>query len=285
MSAASTKRIAAVALAAAGVAGLAGSQSASAAPFLTARLLGSTSGPGGPFSSSLNVTAGQTVNYQVQITLGAEGATNATATSPTITNWVPSNGATTPTSGLQSLFFSLTQSSADTIQSNFSAGLAGTSTGGGTWGAGTGSSAGTPTARGNGNNNLTNVRLFRESGNFDGVAGTPVAVNEADPNPAVLETLTIATGSFTIASGGAGGTVNLDLSGFTPTTIIAAYRWRTAGNDQNVNYSQNANSQAVSTTAGDPIIVFQPLQLVPEPATLGLLGVAGLGLLARRKRA
>lgn len=284
MSAASknnSKRIAALALAAA--AGLTASRSAQAAPFMTARLLGSTSA-GGPFTSSVNVTAGQTVFYQVQITLGAEGSTNTSATSPTITNWVPSNGATTPTAGLQSLFFSLTQSTGDSIQSNFSSGLAGTTTGGGTWGAGTGSSVGTPTARGNGNNNLLNVRLFRESGNFDGVAGTPVAVGEATGSEA-LETLTIAAGSFTIASGGTSGSVKLDLTGFTPTTIIAAYRWRTAANDQNVNYSQNANSQSVSTTAGDPIIVFQPLALVPEPATLGLLGVAGLGLLARRKRA
>src|SRR6476619_3656018 len=164
MSAASTKRIAAVALAAAGVAGLAGS-TASAAPVLTARLLGSTTGPGGPFSSSVNVASGDTVNYQIQITLSAQGSTNAFATTnPTITNWVPSNGATSPTAGLQSLLFSLTQSSADGIQSNFSSPVAGTLTGGATWGTGVGSSAGTPTARGNGNNNLINVRLFRPSG-------------------------------------------------------------------------------------------------------------------------
>jgi hypothetical protein len=281
--ASSTKRIAAVALAAAGVAGLAGS-TAQAAPFLTARLLGSTTGPGGPFSSSVNVQSGDTVNYQIQITLGDEGASNAT-TGTTIVNWVPSNGSTSPTSGLNSLLFSLTQSAGDGIQSNFSSTAAGTSTGGGSWGAGTGNAPGTVTARGNGNNNLLNVRLFRESGNFDGVAGTPTTAGQADPSPAVLETLVIATGSFTIASGGSSGTVKMDLTGFTAGQIIAAYRWRDATNTNNINTNETVNTQNNSVTAGDPVIVFQPLQLVPEPATLGLLGVAGLGLLARRKRA
>jgi len=282
--ASSTKRFAAaVALAAAGVVGLA-STSANAAPFLTVSLLGSTSGPGGPFSSSISVTNGQTVDYQVQIHLGEEGASNS-SNGLTIVNWVPSNGATAPTSGLNSVLFSLTQSSADGIQSNFTTATVAGNTGGAAWNAGTGNAAGTPTGRGNGNNNLLNVRLFRPSGDYDGVAGTPVAAGQSDPSPAVLETLTVATGAFTIASGGASGTVKLDLTGFTAGQIIATYRWRDAANTGNIPLSQNANSQNNSVTAGDPIIVFQPLQLVPEPATLGLLGVAGLGLLARRKRA
>ncbi len=257
---------------------------ASADPFLTARLLGSTTGPDGAFSSSIHVSAGDTVNYQVQITLGAEGAHNTTA-GATITDWVPSNAATSPTSGLQSLLFSLTQSGADSIQSNFSGGVSGTTTGGGTWGAGTGSATGTPTARGNGNNNLLNVRLIRETGNYDGVAGTPIANGEADPTPAVLETLTIGTGSFIIESSGTSGTVNLDLTGFAASQTIATIRWRvSASQNTYATAMENVGAENASVTNGDPIIIFQPLQLVPEPSSLGVLNIGALGLLRRRRR-
>ena len=273
-----TLSLAAAAAAGAGVVGL-GSSSADAAAFMTVDLLGRVQGSGLPFSSSVEVEAGNVVEYQVRIQLAPEGTTNVNPTGTgfdTIVNWVPSQGSTNPTSGLNALLFSLTQAEASGIQADFDGAIVGATTGGGTWGAGTGSSVGTVTARGaTGNDDLLNVRLFRESGNFDGIGAGDVP-----------ESLIIASGVFDIASAGAASVVNMTLTGIPTTQTIATYRWRNAANTADVNYLETSSQQTNSVTAGDPIIDFNDLSLtpIPEPATLGLAAVAGLGLLARRRR-
>jgi hypothetical protein len=239
--------------------------SAKAAPFLTVDLLGRVQGSGNAFSSTVFVSSGQLVDYNVQVRLGVEGATNASAgasLTQTITNWVPSNGSTSPTGGLQSLLFSLQQSpTPGTIQCNFSSTANGTTTGGSAWGGVSfGSSPGTLTLRGNGDYDLLKVKLFRNSGDFDGIA-----------NDESRETLVIADGSFAVASNGSASLLNIDLTGFGPGSIIAGYRWKdSAGiNALDVNYVQTVIHQNNSVTANDPIIVFNPLTLsssnVPGP--------------------
>jgi hypothetical protein len=223
-------------------------------PFLTVRLLGSVRGSGNPFSSSVEVEAGDIVDYIVQIQLGVELTANpnaGAAASQTIANWIPSNGGTSPTAGLMFLAFSLSQDATPgTIQSDFASTLAGTTTGGGTWGAGVGSSSGTVTDRGNGNHDLTLVRLAREPGNFDGIA------NDETPEP-----LIVAAGSFDIASGGADSSVTIDLTGFASGALIAGYRWRNAANTSNLNYLQSVAHQTAATAANNPIIQFNALAL------------------------
>lgn len=223
-------------------------------PYLTVSLLGSVHGSGDPFSASLAVDAGDVVDYIVQVQLGVELTSNpyaGAAFTRTITNWVPSNGSTSPTAGLQSLGFSLTQSAAaGTIQSDFSSGITGTTTGGGSWGAGLGSSNGAITARGNGYHDLTLARLIRPIGNFDGIA--------SDETPEVLP---IASGFFDIATSGTQTAVNIDFSGFAENALVAGYRWRNADNSASVNYTQTISQQAASVAAGQPIIKFNPLTL------------------------
>src|SRR5262249_28785675 len=145
-----------------------------------------------------------------------------------------------------------------------------------TWGLATGSHSGTLTARGNGNNDLLDVRLFRGPGNFDGIAD--------DESPEVLD---IAAGSFAIASGGTTATVNIDFTGFTTGVIVAGYRWRDAANSANIIYGESVLQQNNSVAGGDPItqltgLTLSPAGVAPEPAIGSLL--AGLGLLGAMRR-
>ena len=105
------------------VAGVLGSTAitASAAPFLTVQVLGRVQGSGGSVTPSVAVNGGEVIEYQINVQLGEEEAVNpyagatAVATTTTISNWIPSNGATSPTSGLNQVRFNLASGGAATF--------------------------------------------------------------------------------------------------------------------------------------------------------------------------
>jgi hypothetical protein len=261
-----------LALLAAGVLGST-AVTASAAPFMTVSLVGRINGSADAFSNSVVVGPGDIVQYEVRVQLGQEGAINpnaGAANTQTITNWVPSQGATSPTSGLNNVRFNLGQNPAPgEMLVDFDAPSA-IAPG---WEVGSGATGGALAPRGDGNDNLASVFYNRATGNFDGIGPGDVPV-----------LMTLGTGVFDVAAGGNPTVVSANSSGFSNTVLLAGLRWRNAANAGNVGYNPSALQQNNSTAGGDPIIVYQGLNLVPEPATVGLLGLAGVGMLARRRR-
>jgi len=252
--------------------------SANAAPFVTVSMLGRVQGSGEPFSSSVLVAPGQVVEYQLNFQLAPEGSVNLNppSTNRTITNWV--DGATT--SGMNNMKFNLGQTSSVSgltavMQDNLSA-----SGDDGAWDDNANFNNGAISG-----NNLNGVFINRVSGDFGGTNDSyTAATGEAFVNPV----MSIASGSFNVptADPGSSGVVNGSIDTSNTSALFAGLRWRNAGNTSSVNYTPTAGQQNTSINAGDPIILFNGLSLttVPEPTALGLLGVAGLGALARRRR-
>jgi len=278
----------AVVAAFAGVLGLS-ALSAHGAVYVTASLLGSHSA-GGPFTSSLSVAPGDTVFYQIHAQLAPQGTTNSSqsANNGTIADWKISHDApstTFQTSGLSAIRFTIDQAAADPIQVNLATPVAATTTNNLSWSSGVGATGGTPTANRGANNDLVNVLLTRSAGEFDGIAGTDSPVGTPNPQE-TLEDLVIATGQFTVSTGGSNGTVRLDLNGLTPGTLAElGMRWyRSDGTTVN-NFNPNVTQAGTAAAGGNPLIAFNNLTLTPEPTTLSLLGLSTLALGLRRRRA
>jgi len=276
----------AVVAAFAGVLGLS-ALSASAAPYVTVSLLGSHN-VGGPYTSSLSVAPGDTIFYQVHAQLAPQGTTNASqsATNGTINDWKISKDAPTGTqitSGLGSIRYTIDQAAADPIQVNLTTPVTAGNTGNDSW-AGTGSSLGTPTARGNGNNDLVNVLMTRAgSGEFDGIAGVDSPAGTANPQE-TLEDLIISTGQFTVSTGGSSGTVKVNLDSL-PAGSELGMRWYRADGTTTTNLTPTVAGAGTAATGGNPLLAFNNLSLTPEPTTLSLLGLSTLALGLRRRRA
>lgn len=267
-------------------------QPASAAPFMTVSLLGRVqNGPfssnPAPFTPSVALEPGQVLEYVVEYQLSPSGATNPFAGADVNTQTIHSWNAS-PNYGLNSMFFSLNQDPFTAgNQVSLNTQIIALTTGdedlgeNSSWTGGTGNNRGVVTMRGDGNNNLQTVRLFRSSGNFDGIGPAP---SEG------LELIRVARGLAPVTALGAPSQVEINLEGFPfdpnqPNPFIAAFKFRNALDTGDVIYTPTLSEQMASANAGDPIIVFNNLTLVPEPTTFGLLGTAGaIGLLARRRR-
>jgi MYXO-CTERM domain-containing protein len=90
----------------------------------------------------------------------------------------------------------------------------------------------------------------------------------------LLEILDVASGTFDIPTANPPpAKLEIGVMGFVGTQSVMATRWRSAS-ASSVNTSYTADQQAASVAGGDPLILFQPLTFVPEPAGLGVLALA-----------
>jgi hypothetical protein len=274
-----TRRLMGILLGAAGT--CAPAISAKAAPYLTVDLLGRVQGSGQPFSSSVTTAPGDKVDYVLRFQLAPEGTQNAyasTASLRTITNWVPSlpSGQSGPTSGLVAITFSLAQSATpNTIQSDFTTQLV---TGDdGHWDDVPSFDPGNITPRGNGAHNLERIFISRNAGEFSGIIANP-----SPPPDELQRVMDIASGNFSIVSGGKPSKVNIDFTGFGQAVTFVGIRWRNASNTASVNFTPTIAMLNNSIANNDPLIKFNSLTLLPEPATGGV--ITGAGVLATHRR-
>ena len=216
---------------------------AHAAPLYTLLIQGRVLGDAGPFSNHILGNPGQVIEYRVLGLLNQGASNNQGGTVRTVSPPVAGDGA-------NALKFDLFQSAADQNQLTFSSPA--TLVNG--FESGTGAHGGTVTPRGNGNNDLLDVRPVQPAGVF---------ANAAD----------VARGQVTItsASGFSGGIFG---------------RWSTGGSGSlRINGGTTVFVTATSESGPDPIIGYQHLHWMPEPNVLALTAIGGMALLRRQRRA
>jgi len=243
---------------AAGAMSLLPTGSVEASPLFNMKLLArnETTNGGGSYDPSISVSPGDVVSYRLVGNMSPVGTSNANAGVGTIT------ALTAGPDGGNNFKVDIFEAAGSQIQVAFAANNALVNG----WEAGPLPSSGVVTG-----NSLTGIRPVRPASNFAGV-----------PAGAGNESI-ILTGTFTVAS----------LGDSSPTLVKV--RWSTNGGGGvhiNGTGASKTLSQGteVSNTFADPETGYTPLSLTdaggttPEPGSLSLLGFAGLGLLARRRK-
>jgi hypothetical protein len=232
---------------------------AHAAPFVTFSLVGRPYGSSDPFASTVvlpqNATA---IEYQLIADMAPTGTTNVQSLgniSRTITS------LTVGTDGLNTTKIDIFESAAQDIQLSFTSPgtLADPSPAANDWwGQGAGADGGTPTARPGrpGSNDLIAIRPAHAAGVFTAI----------DPE-------VIMTGILQVDDVGAGGFSLMQIRVSTTSP----------GGNLKINGSSTVLLNNTSENSSDPFTAYNPMTIVPEPASALLAGIAAIRLLARRR--
>jgi len=217
---------------------------ASAAPFALVKM---TDLDG---NALVQVAPGATVDYKITVELNAIGTVNTTSTpNKTILSRVVGKD------GIGTARFNIQQSGSDLVQVSFGPGTLHNG-----YDAGLSASGGTVTARGNGFNDLDTIWAVKATTDAPGGTTSPILV---------------LTGSFVVDAGAmVGDSSTIRMTYKNPTLSPGLIKFN------------NGTTLVAKSTDSDPYYGFSGLtvEIIPEPATLAVLGLGGVLLAIRRRR-